>query len=116
MRTHYYQVNVSDQLRMVNSFDQARLIRQNQIFAANGIGPNGESLLSPSTNTILSDVQVCHSTRKPLLICNPHGRAPALRLLCRVFLFFKLYHFLHMESLAPSFLFSLLSNPLWYLH
>ena len=26
-----------------HSFDQARLIRQNEIFAANGIGPNGEN-------------------------------------------------------------------------
>ena len=64
--------NGSIEVMVCDSFDQARLIRQNQIFAANGIGPNGESLFSPSTNTILSDVQVCHSTRKPLLICNPH--------------------------------------------
>lgn len=36
--------NGSIEMVLCDSFDQARLIRQNQIFAANGIGPNGESL------------------------------------------------------------------------
>lgn len=50
------------------SFDQARLIRQNQIFAANGIGPSGESaqsaaayarLVPRATDAVFSFLQDC---------------------------------------------------------
>ena len=81
------------------SFDQARLIRQNQIFAANGIGPSGESHKPICLVNILSRLRVLELRRTSLGCQGRQSSVVSQPFLCSVSFF--------LDGRSHSFCFSI---------